>query len=259
MSWARVLWRWATCSPARRSSGAIAEEYQASRAYAFEDRQDYQVGANRYELDVATRDADRIVLIETKSKMLTRKSRSGDMFSFFGDYSDSFLGMSSQLVRHEIRLRQGLTPLTVADEKTDDFRPIKVAVSPRSYGPVSDKALLSRLVLSLVGARLALVTPNAIHQRMIEAFNKRVEAVVTDIAFIAPKMNGAADLLHYLMDVYWLDLGQLLYILDRSNTVWEAFRPLSRITFSSRDFWTDLAQVDRVGLTATAGNWRPIT
>jgi Family of unknown function (DUF1028) len=38
MSWARVLWRWATCSPARRSLEAIAEEYQASRAYAFEDR-----------------------------------------------------------------------------------------------------------------------------------------------------------------------------------------------------------------------------
>jgi hypothetical protein len=164
--------------------------------------QEYKVGTTRFELDVATRDADRIVLLETKGKMLTRQSRSGDMFAFFRDYSDSFLRMLSQLARHEIHLRQGLIPLTEAGEKTDDLRPIKVAVSPLSYGPVSDKLLSSSLIPSLVGARLTLVTADVSNQRIIEEFNKRVETTVNDMAIVAPKRDGYADLIHYLMDVY---------------------------------------------------------
>jgi hypothetical protein len=219
-------------------------------------REVYQVGGRRYELDVATRDADRIVLIETKGKMLTRQSRSGDMFAYFQDYSNSFLRMLSQLVRHELHLRQGRTPLTIAGETTDDLRPLKVAVSPLSYGPVSDKSLSSSLIRSLVGARLTLVTPDETNQRIVGEFNKRLEAAVSDMVLVAPKRDGTADLIHYLMDVYWLDLGQLLYVLDRATTVWDAFTPLARITFGSRDFWTELAHGDRGGL--TAGKWRQV-
>ena len=71
------------------------------------------------------------------------------MFAFFKDYSSSLLRMLSQLVRHEIHLKQGHTPLTSTEEAIGNFRPIKVAVSPLSYGPVSDKMLSSNLILSL--------------------------------------------------------------------------------------------------------------
>ena len=74
------------------------------------------------------------------------------MFVFFRDYSDSFLAMLAQLIRHEIRLRQGQTPLTTIGEAVADLRPVKVAVSPLSYGPVSDKLLSSSILRSLVGA-----------------------------------------------------------------------------------------------------------
>jgi hypothetical protein len=217
----------------------------------------YFDGKDRYELDVATRDADRIVLMETKGKALTRQSRSGDMFKFFEDYSDSFLRMLSQLVRREIHLRQGCTPLTVAGEAVDALRPLKVAVSPLNYGPVSDKMLSSSLIRSLVGVRLTLVTPDEANQQIIDTFNRRTKALFDDIALVAPKKDGLADLLSYLIDVFWLDLGQLLYVLDRANTVWDAFRPLKHITFSSRDFWTELAHADRSGL--TVGKWRQVT
>lgn len=220
-------------------------------------RQAYQVGRHRYELDVATRDEDRIVLMETKGKMLTSQSRSGDMFAFFRDYSDSFLRMLSQLVRHEIHLKQGRAPLTVPDEAVDDLRPLKVAVSPLSYGPVSDKMLSSSLIRSLIGARLVLVTPDKVHQQIIDAFNQRTEAVLTDMALVAPKKDGLANQFPYLIDIFWLDVGQLLYVLDRANTVWDAFIPLKHITFSSRDFWTELAHADRSGL--TVGKWRQVT
>lgn len=218
--------------------------------------QAYAVRGQRYEFDAATRHEDRIVLIETKGKMLTRQSRSGDMFSFFRDYSDSFLRMLSQLVRHEINLRAGDTPLTSPGEAVDDLRPVKVAVSPLSYGPASDKALSNTVIRSLVGAKLSVVTPDRENERIIAAFNKRTASLLDDIVQMAPKKDGLAELFPYLIDVFWLDLGQLLYVLDRADTVWDAFRPLKHITFSSRDFWTELAHAERGGL--TAGKWRPV-
>ena len=94
---------------------AIAEGCKG-KAPTILSKHEYYVGKSRYEFDVATRDKDHIVFIETKGKSLTRQSRSGDMFAFFQDYSDSFLAILSQLVRHEVHLRQGQTPLTSADE-----------------------------------------------------------------------------------------------------------------------------------------------
>jgi hypothetical protein len=182
-------------------------------------RLNYQADGRTYEFDVATRDEDRIVLLETKGKMLTRQSRSGDMFAFFRDYSDSFLRMLSQLIRHEINLRQGLTPLTDGNENVDTLRPVKVAVSPLSFGPVSDKMFASSIIRSLVGARFTLVVPDKANQRTIDAFNKRVEMILADMVLVAPKKDGLADLFPYLIDVFWLDFGQLLYVLDRANTV----------------------------------------
>ena len=139
------------------------------------------------------------------------------------------------------------------------LRPIKVAVSPLSYGPVSDKLLSSNLIRSLVGAQLTVVVPNERNQGIIDAFNARVKSVVREMTLVAPKRDSLPDLFAYLMDVFWLDLGQLLYILDRAPTVWDAFTPFRSITFSSRDFWTELANSDRGGFTVSAGKWRPIT
>lgn len=232
------------------------EEACEGKALTILTRQEYHVGGRRYELDVATRDVNDIVLIETKGKSLTKESRSGDMFAFFRDYSDSFLAMLAQLVRHEIHLRKGQTPLTSAGEAGPELRPVKVAVSPLSYGPVSDKLLSNSILRSLVRARLVLAAADPTKQKFVEAFNKRVQGLISDMARVAPKKDGVPKLFPYLTDIFWLDLGQLLYILDRANTVWDAFQPLRYITFSSRDFWTELAHAERSGL--TRGKWRPV-
>jgi len=219
--------------------------------------QEYFVGKSRFEIDAATRDDDHLVLIETKGKSLTSQSRSGDMFAFFSDYSDSFLRMVSQLVRHEVHLRQGLTSLTSENEQVEGLRPVKVAVSPLSYGPVSDKMLSSGLLRSFFGAKLNPLTPDSNNQKILDKLNERIERIIKDILIVAPHRNGLTEITPYLIDVFWLDIGQLLYILNRAHTVWDAFSPLKNITFSSRDFWTELAYTDRVGL--TNGKWTPVS
>ena len=114
----------------------------------------YKVGKQSFELDAATREDNKIVLIETKAKSLTSKARSGDMFAFFSDYADSFLAMVEQLARHERHFREGLLPLMQTSDNIADTRLLKVAVSPLSYGPLSDKVLAGSALRALATATL---------------------------------------------------------------------------------------------------------
>ena len=111
------------------------------------------------EIDVATRTGQQIVLFETKAKSLTRASRSGDMIAFLDDYTKSYLSLLKQLVRHDRHLKNDLTPLTTTGDDLDAVSVMKVAVSPLSYGPVSDKVIANALLCSMAQARLGSVNP----------------------------------------------------------------------------------------------------
>lgn len=218
----------------------------------------YSVGKQTFEIDVATRDADRLVLFETKAKSLTAKARSGDMMAFYSDYADSYLAIVHQLVRHEDNLRQGLTPLTTAGDVCHDFGPLKVAVSPLSYGPVSDKILASGLLRSFANIELHPASSDLAAQKMTDKFNAAVRDIFNLVPKLAPKnKDGLINLFSYFIDVFWLDLGQALYVLDRADTVVDAFTPLQFVTFTTRDFWTELAYADMQGV--TKARWRPLS
>ena len=47
---------------------------------------------------------------------------------------------------------------------------------------------------------------------------------------VTPKKNdGTIYLFAYFLDIFWLDLGEVLYVLDRANSVIEAFTPLESV------------------------------
>lgn len=218
---------------------------------------EYIVGKQTFEIDVATRDGERIVFFETKAKSLTNRARSGDMMAFYADYTDSYLAIVLQLVRHEDYLRQGLTPLTTPGEVCHDFRPLKVAVSPLSYGPVSDKMLASGLLRSFANIVLQPVSSDPVAKKVTDNFNKVVRQVYDVIQKLAPKnKDGTINLFAYFLDVFWLDLGQVLYVLDRANNIVDAFTPLQFVTFTTRDFWTEVAFANSQGL--TKNHWHPL-
>ena len=217
----------------------------------------YNVNNKTLEIDVATRDGDRIVLFETKAKSLTAQARSGNIMAFYSDYTDSYLAIVEQLVRHEDYLRQGLTPLTTPGEVCRDFRPLKIAVSPLSYGPVSDKMLASGLLRCFANVALNPVSSDAAGRPVTDKFNKIVRNIYDIVPKLVPKRNdGTADLFVYFLDFFWLDLGQVLYALDRANTVVDAFTPLQFVTFTTRDFWTEVAFADAQGL--MNNRWRAL-
>ncbi len=206
------------------------------------------------EIDVATRTGQQIVLFETKSKSLTRTSRSGDMIEFLSDYTKSYLSLLKQLVRHDRHLKD--TPLTEDGEDLDAISVIKVAVSPMSYGPASDKVLANTFMRSIAHARLMSIDTEPKRDRILDEFNKTLDEITSELTKAGTPENDGIDLFRYMLDVIWLDLGEVLYVLDRGLTVEKALSALKYLTFGTRDFWTEAAFADRQEI--TAGKWRPI-
>ena len=203
------------------------------------------------------RDGDEIILFESKAKSLTAKARTGDVMTLVADYTKSFLALLGQLVRHDRNIKHGLTPLTEDDDGPGAPRVSKVAVSPLSYGPASDHVLINALMHAIANARLDPVDGDPHRVRVLEAFNRSVRQSVQLIDQIAPRQDGKVDMVRYLMGVFWLDLGQLLYALHRGRSLTGALSALRHLTFGTRDFWTEAALADRQGLTER--NWHPVS
>ena len=220
------------------------------------ENEEYRVGKKKFEIDVAVRaDAD-IVLLESKAKSLTSAARSGGNVTLIKDYSESFMALLRQLVRHDRNIKSGLTPLLRPKDNGNCLRITKVAVSPLSYGPLSDHVNAGALVQSIFDARLAPknASPNDI--QIIKEFNQTLDKIVAEIEAVAIDETEKLNLHAYLLDVFWLDLGQLLYALHRGRSVFHGVTALRSLTFQSQDYWTEVALAERRGLVDR--NWHPL-
>jgi hypothetical protein len=186
-------------------------------------------------------------LFEIKAKSLTAKARSGEIITFLDDYAKSYFALLLQLARHEYHLRAGATPIARPSEG-DAIH--KVAISPSSYGPISDRALMRTMLNSLANARLMPSGPDPRHAAVLNAFEKAKCKTFDALAKVAVEPNGSFSLDSYMLTVWWLDMGELLYVLDRGTSVSSALHPLKHISFASRDFWTEVANADRSSLTS---------
>ena len=242
----RLIWSSASSGAASDIVGDTVEKSVAIACRAHTDcvwqKVAYLAGGKNFEIDAAVRDGDEIVVFESKAKSLTSKARTGDMMAFIDDYTKSFLALVGQLVRHDQNIERGLTPLTRDDEDLDALRITKIAVSPLSYGPGSDHLLANALLNSIVHARLASVQEDPHHNRILKAFNQKLDQITRDIATAAPKEHGEIDLFGYFIDLFWLDLGQLLYSLHRGRSV-------SRCRFcTAAPYVRDTGLLDRGGI-----------
>ena len=192
-----------------RASRIVGDTLEKSIAVACQGKADsihqgvrYRAAdGKRLEIDVATRTGQQIVLFETKAKSLTRASRSGDMIAFLDDYTKSYLSLLKQLVRHDRHLKNGLRPLTEAEENLDAVSVMKVAVSPLSYGPVSDKVLANALLGSMAQARLRSTDTEPKRDRILDEFNKAMDEIMSELIETGTQENGEIDLFGYMLNV----------------------------------------------------------
>ena len=217
----------------------------------------YRDGKKGLEIDVAVREGQEIVVFEAKAKILTAAARAGDMMRFLDDYTNSFLALLRQLVRHDRNINRGPNPLTDPDDDLAALRVTKIAVSPLSFGPASDPLLSNALINAIAQAQLVSVDGDPDPTAILDRFNTAITACMKDIDKVAPRTDGLIDLGRYMMRVSWFDLGQLLYCLDRGRSVLDGVSALMHLTFSTRDFWTEVAFAERNGLSKR--NWHPLS
>lgn len=234
---------------------AIVVACKAHSTQVFEQLK-YEAGGKEFEVDVVVSEGRELVLFESKAKVLTRKSRTGDIVAFINDYNKSFLALLELLVRHDKHIKCDRTGLTKDAEDAKAVRVRKVAVSLLSYGPVADNVLLNSLTIAITRARLNSADGNSAAVKVFDEFNEKVAQILEDILEIVPNLNGDIDMHGFLMDVCWFDLGQLLYALHRGRSVVKGVTALQHLTFSTRDYWTEAAWADKRG--HTKPNWHPL-
>lgn len=220
---------------------ALACEKRADKIFEGET---YMVGKDRLEIDVAARCEDDVILFESKSKPLTAESRSGNFLSLIEDYTHSYLSLARQLFRHKKNLMRGLVPAIVGGAGLHDVRVMMIAVSPLTYGPASDKFLANSLLRAIMGAQLTPTRPDKQSVKIVEGFVKRIREIESELVDSDRDENSQINIAAYLTDVMWLDLGQLLYILNRSESVNQAVRGWNA-TYGTGDFWTEVAYSHR--------------
>lgn len=216
----------------------------------------YQNGKTPLQIDVATVCRNDVHFFEVKAKALTKSARSGNTLTFLTDYADSYLSILKQLVRHETHFRAGvaMAPITVVSPKTSGVT--KIAVSPLSFGPIGDRILANGIVSSLSRAKLAPIAPDKQSEKALAKLSDISREILSQIDKFAVRKSDAIDLHAYMINVFWLDIGELIYILSRADSVTNALAPLKHVTFSSRDIWTEIANAERSKLTEKY--WKPL-
>ena len=211
----------------------------------------FPIGKDVFEFDLAAQTGSEITLVEIKNKSLTRKSESGDGLSFLDDISKSVFPLVFQLARHEKHIRENLTPLNTAFP-SDKLSITKIAVSTLTYGAVTDNLFLKSMFVALSGSKLSAIEKE--NEKTVKEFNKQYQKALTKVLEVSDKNDeGLYELNPFFFRTRWVDLGQLIYLLDRSNDVSNALRPIRHLTFSSRDMWNEIAYADRGGF--ASGVW----
>lgn len=256
------IWQCLEEEAAKKAVGAICERVVASICAKFPGVNVatdlvYHVTKQRFQVDVLATEDDEIILLEVKSKSLTKMALSGDLAQYLLDYDTSYLAMLKQLARHETHLRGGNPELPSIDA---GCRISKVAVSPLTYGPLSDVHLSQSILLALFRGKLGTSVPNDRDAKILADLAKDVNSVGRSLEkFVGQGPGQYRDVRVALMDYQWLDMAQLDAVVRLKGGVSAALKVLRQVSFASHDFWHEVAfrlRLDRAGANATPAGQR---
>ena len=219
------------------------------------EHKEYDLKGENFDLDVACVENDSIVFFETKAKALTSEAKRFDIMKMYGDFADSYVYMLKQLSRSENHFNKKSSPLNKEFENSSPKNILKIAVSPLSYGPISDKVLLNGIIRSFYGVKINPTIPNEKSNKITNNLNKEISKLFDTIEeIIRNKNTDKSDIFSFLIDAFWLDFGQILFLISKAKTISSAFHPIKYCTFSTRDFWTEYHYASLSGLASEKKN-----
>lgn len=206
----------------------------------------YHAKPKNLQIDVLVEREQRLTVLEVKSKSLTAQATSGDLLTYLRDIKDSYLSMLLQLMRHERHMRDGHPDLPRA--KGSD-RIAKVAISPLSFGPISDASFSRNLLIALSQVRLTPIDDNVGAAEVIAGIHEMVDEIASELNALPSREQGKdVDVLSELMDYHWLDIAQLERLTSTGDELYAQLKRLRHASFSSRDFWSEISHLKDLNL-----------
>lgn len=206
----------------------------------------YYAKPKNLQIDVLVEREQRLTVLEVKSKSLTAQATSGDLLTYLRDIKDSYLSMLLQLMRHERHMRDGHPDLPHAK---DSGRIAKVAISPLSFGPISDAPFSRNLLIALSQVRLTPIDGDVGAAEVIAGIHETVDEVASEMNALPSREQGKdVDVLSELMDYHWLDIAQLERLTGTGDDLYAQLKRLRHASFGSRDFWSEISHLDDLNL-----------
>jgi hypothetical protein len=242
------MWSRLNSGRASKVSGRVLER---AIAYACEGKADwvqenlkYDADGKRPEFDVVACSGDDVTSFEVKAKSLTAQAQTGDTVPFYDDYAKSFLPLVLQLARHERHIRDGSAPVPIHVRAA--ARVEKVAVSPVSYGQVGDRLFQTAIQEALFRVKLDVLDEDQERSKSMNYFNASLKKTQNEIIRTATNDAGEINFHEFFLFTHWLDIGQLLFALERAERVHDALRPIRHASFQTRDFWSEYVFAARI-------------
>lgn len=173
-----------------------------------------------------------VIFIECKTKVLTRKARSLNLYNLIMDLSDSVMKSCMQAFRCELSVREnnfkiydsivgdtdllknnnGITPIKIIKLQPNTIY-FKLSVVPFSYGILNEKVITNKILEILMYN--IYINPQFIKQEKINSFNRNHREYIDIIKKIYPIYNNKFEDL--IRNTHFLTIDILYELLNQSN------------------------------------------
>lgn len=207
---------------------------------------DYEVNGIHGECDLLVESEKAIIIIECKTKPLTRKSKAGIDIDLLIDLSDSVLSAQLQAGRTELLLRKNGSIALIAKDGmtfTIDLRDRhieRVALTQLEFGAFHDRTIIEQFLKSLLTHSFGTTSPDPKHVKKFEELSKRQMKWVEQYEKLSELDNTLARNLFF--HCWFMSLPQLVEIINLSSgndSFYEYLRKTQFVTMGTLNWYRE--------------------
>ena len=207
----------------------------------------YMASQGEGECDIVIESTSGIVLIESKKKSLTRKSKSGEEFQIIIDLSNSILDSQLQCMRTESILKsEGYIDLNggkISSRLNWNQRTIEnVTLTFTNFGAIQDREMTKQILYELCKYYFTVSFDNTeLDKKMLNDITKKFDKLKEKQNQLIKYYTSSGDN-HPFFNSWFLNLEQLMFVINLSNSnddFYERLKVWKYVTCGCLDFYLE--------------------